>query len=342
VPPPRSTTGLWSFRPELGAMLRRKGFSLVELAVALAIIALLLAGALIPLSTQIDVRNSADTQRSMESIREAIIGFAQANGRLPCPADGSLPAGAAGAGTEQVSGNSCTAANSASCTAVNGAIPCSVVPWATLGVPELDAWGRRFTYRVSPAFADAAILTTWNTLGTSPPAPPYTPPPSPPTYLAQSVSSPASPANQTPFCHLTTAPTLSSFALCTLGDIAVFTRAGAVTTAAALGTALPAVMISHGKNGFGAWQTNGTRLNPIPAGNDEAANSNGNTTAIPSGGYASWAFYSRTRTPAVAGCVDPAPGSPLSTAPACEFDDIVVMISSSALITRMVAAGRLP
>src|SRR5256885_16692225 len=113
-------------------MNRSKGFSLVEVAVAVSIVALLLAGALIPLSTQMDVRNSADTQRSMESIREAIIGFAQANGRLPCPADGSVPAGAAGAGTEQVSGNSCAVANSASCTALNGAtIPCWVGPWAT-------------------------------------------------------------------------------------------------------------------------------------------------------------------------------------------------------------------
>src|SRR3977135_2949721 len=82
-----------SFHPELGAMSRGKGFSLVELAVSLAIIALLLAGALIPLSAQLDVRNGADTQRSMESIRDAIIGFAQANGRLPCPANGATPSG---------------------------------------------------------------------------------------------------------------------------------------------------------------------------------------------------------------------------------------------------------
>jgi len=142
-------------------------------------------------------------------------------------------------------------------------------------------------------------------------------------------------------CNLTTAPTLSSFALCTLGDIAVFTRGGSTTTAVPLGTALPAVFISHGKNGFGAWQTNGTRLNPIPTGNDEAANVNGNTTATPSGGYSSWAFYSRTRAPAAAGCVDPVPGA-TNAAPACEFDDIVMMISSNALIARMVAAGRLP
>ena len=298
-------------------MIRGRGFSLVELAVALAIIALLLAGALIPLSTQIDVRNSADTQRSMESIREAIIGFAQANGRLPCPADGSIAAGAAGAGTELIAGNSCAAANSASCTAINGAtIPCWVVPWATLGTPETDAWGRRFSYRVSPAFADTFANGTWAT---------------------------TTPVAQNPGCTPTPAPTApTSFALCSLGNIAVLTRSGTSTTAVVSGAALPAVIISHGKNGFGAWLTNGIRLNPIPVGNDEAANADGNTqVAPPAVGYQSIALYSRTPTPAAAGCVDPVPPA-TSTAPACEFDDIVVMISSSALITRMVAAGRLP
>ena len=309
-------------------MSKSKGFSLVELAVALAIIALLLAGALIPLSTQIEVRNVADTQRAMESIREAIVGFAQANGRLPCPADGSIAAGAAGAGTEQI--------GLSSCYNVGGTF--GVVPWATLGVPETDAWGRRFSYRVAPAFADKVSLATWNTIKNTSG---YSAPPPPPTYLPQTTSSPDSPQNQSPLCHLTTPPTFSSFALCTLGDIAVFTRGGSTTTAVPLGTALPAVIISHGKNGFGAWQTNGTRLNPIPTGNDEAANVNGNTTATPSGGYSSWAFYSRTRAPAAAGCVDPVPGA-TNAAPACEFDDIVMMISSNALIARMVAAGRLP
>ena|ERR1700693_596448 len=302
-------------------MSRSKGFSLVELAVALAIIALLLAGALIPLSTQIDVRSGADTQRSMDSIRDAIIGFAQANGRLPCPADGSIPAGgtdAAGrpAGAEQLTPATLPPPSTATCTNSFG-----VVPWTTLGVAETDAWGRRFTYRVSPVFADGFGLLTWSTVtGTSP----------------------ASAGTQSPACTPTPTPTSpTTFALCTLGDIAVFTRGGATTTAVALGTALPAVFISHGKNGFGAWQTNGTRLNPIPAGNDEAANINGNMTAIPSGGYTNSTFYSRTRTPAVAGCVDPVPGT-TNGAPPCEFDDIVVMISSSTLITRMVAAGRLP
>src|SRR2546430_3605934 len=237
-----------------------KGFSLVELAVALAIIALLLAGALIPLSTQIDVRNSADTQRSMDSIRDAIIGFAQANGRLPCPANGGTPAGTVdtttwptsiAAGAEQWN------ASANVCYTVMG-----VVPWTTLGVAETDAWGRRFTYRVSPAFADGNGASTW---------------------ASATTTSPPSAGNQNQPCTTPIPQPASptSFALCTLGDIAVFTRGAANTNAVQLGTALPAIFISHGKNGFGAWQTNGTRLNPIPTGNDEAANINGNMSAIP-------------------------------------------------------------
>src|SRR5712691_10357424 len=284
APPLRSMTGSWSFHPELGAMSRGKGFSLVELAVSLAIIALLLAGALIPLSAQIDVRNGADSQRSMESIRDAIIGFAQANARLPCPANGGTPAGTVdtttwatpvGAGAEQWDPNN-----------TRCYIAFGVVPWTTLGVAETDAWGHRFSYRVSPAFADGNSASTWVSSTTLT---------NPPSAGNQSPTWPCSPI------PLPAAPT--SFALCTLGDIAVFTRGDSTTTAVPLGTALPAAFISHGKNGFGAWQTNGTRLNPIPAGNDEAANAFGNVTATPSGGFANKTFYSRTRTPAAAGCV---------------------------------------
>ncbi len=259
-------------------MSRGKGFSLVELAVSLAIIALLLAGALIPLSTQMDVRNVADTRRSMESMRDAIIGFAQANGRLPCPADGTVAAGVAGAGTEQVSGTVCTAAFGA-------------VPWVTLGVPETDGWSRRFSYWVSPVFSDAISL---NTFGCAPPPTP--------------------------------APTQSSFALCSLGTLTVNTRKESDHTVTAVGLVLPAVIISHGKNGFGAYTPGGGPRLAVPAGTDEAANATDAGTS----------FFSRIPTPAASGCNDAAAGT------FCEFDDIVVMITSNTLITRMVAAGRLP
>ena len=256
-------------------MNQSKGFTLVEVAVALGIIALLLAGALIPLSTQFDVRNVADTQRAMESIREAITGFAQANGRLPCPADGTIAAGGTNAGKEL-------------CPNGNGF---GVVPWATLGVPETDGWGRRFSYWVSPIFADA-MGTTFG----------CTPAPVP-------------------------APTQSSFALCSLGTLTVNTRNESTHAFNAIGLMLPAVIISHGKNGFGAYTPGGVTL-AAPAGTDEIANANHASAAT--------TFFSRIPTPSRSPCSDAAGPS------FCEFDDIVVMISSNTLIARMVAAGRLP
>lgn len=262
-----------------------KGFSLVELAVVMLIVSLLLAGALIPFSTQIDLRNAVDTQRTMDSIKDAIIGYAQANGRLPCPADGTIAAGAANAGTEQFASNQCTTT-------------AGVVPWAKLGVPEVDGWGRRFSYQVVQQFADANSLGTWNTPGQSPTCTP--------------VPVPGAPA---------------SFALCTLGNLTVNTRNESTHVAVAIGTQLPAVIISHGKNGFGAYQSTGA-LMPAPlVGTDEAVNAI-HTPAT--------TFYSRPPTRPASGCTDVGPGT------FCEFDDIVTMITPNVLITRMVSAGRLP
>lgn len=283
-----------------------KGFTLAEMAIAFVIIAILLVGAIIPLRTQIDVRNTADTQRTMDSVKDAVIGFALANGRLPCPADGSVPDGTAGAGTEQVSGNFCT-------------VQFGVVPWATLGVPETDAWGRRFTYRVAPIFADAFAANTSSTATTT---------------------TPASPDNQVPTCSPTPVPTQpTSFALCSLGDLVVLTRSDSTHKPTALGSGLPAVIVSHGKNGYGAWQTNGTAIAAPAAGTDEAANAGDGGTATNVNAtlaYNQIPFYSRTPTPGAAGCSDTAAGS------FCEFDDLVAMISAPTLMARMVSAGKLP
>lgn len=62
------------------------GFSLIEIAVVLVIISILLAVVAIPLATQVDQRRRAETAKQLDLAKDAVIGFAMANGRLPCPA----------------------------------------------------------------------------------------------------------------------------------------------------------------------------------------------------------------------------------------------------------------
>jgi prepilin-type N-terminal cleavage/methylation domain-containing protein len=62
------------------------GFTLVELAVVLAIVGLLMGSLMYTLSGQADQRNFEETRRRLEQARELLLAFAIVNGRLPCPA----------------------------------------------------------------------------------------------------------------------------------------------------------------------------------------------------------------------------------------------------------------
>ncbi|MDP2785976.1 MAG: prepilin-type N-terminal cleavage/methylation domain-containing protein, partial [Sulfurimicrobium sp.] len=68
------------------------GFTLVEMAIVLIIIGLLLGGLLMPLSAQMEQRRISETQKTLDEINQALIGFAVANKRLPCPSTQTDPA----------------------------------------------------------------------------------------------------------------------------------------------------------------------------------------------------------------------------------------------------------
>src|SRR5688572_15259529 len=87
------------------ARLPSRGFSLVELAVVLAVVGLLLGSLMYTLQAQTEQRAREETQRRLEQAREALLGYAVANGRLPCPAS----AASAGIESDNPSGsNICT------------------------------------------------------------------------------------------------------------------------------------------------------------------------------------------------------------------------------------------
>jgi prepilin-type N-terminal cleavage/methylation domain-containing protein len=133
---------------------RQGGFTLLEIAVVLVIVGLLLGGVLGNLGTLQKRQREERTQRQEEEIREALIVFAVVNRRLPCPAAPATPESVVGAGVER-------APTGAGCT--GGAV--GVLPWATLGLPQTDSWGRRFTYRVSPTVSRIAPAITLASIG---------------------------------------------------------------------------------------------------------------------------------------------------------------------------------
>ncbi len=182
------------------------------------------------------------------------------------------------------------------CTTANGD---GWLPWQTLGINiQGDVWGNRFKYHVTtPGFTVA----------------------------------------DDGFCGDGTGGTVSDLDLCQAGDIAILTRGDNPGTAAVeskfqynAATFVPAVIVSHGKNGLGATTVfNGVAL-PAPAvGTDEAQNEDTNTDNI---------FYSRTYSEGAAGCADDTNEANLL----CQFDDIVMWVSPNILMNRMVKAEVLP
>ena len=144
-----------------------QGFTLVEIAIVLAIIGLAL-GMFLPISTAMkDTQSRQLTKTKLEVIDTALANFVAQNKYLPCPALGTTASGAANAGVEQrvVATGTCNPATQA-----NG-----VVPWVTLGITEndaSDAWLQRITYRVDPALASNTVplmnMSSCDPIGTGP------------------------------------------------------------------------------------------------------------------------------------------------------------------------------
>lgn len=237
----------------------KRGFTLVEMAIVMFIIALILGTGLTLLSAQQDQRRTEDSSTLLSAANEALIGYAlshiSADGKpyLPCPDKTT----ATGTGTAN-DGQEDRATSPGPCVVQEGNLP-----WVTLALtPQTDAWSNRLRYRVTAAFSNSSV-------------------------------------------GIQLSPTV------TAGDINVYDSAAAITSVV---TAVPAVIISHGKNGLGAINATGGS-NSAATSASELANTDSTVN-----------FVSHAPNPVESGY----------------FDDQVIWLSPNILFNRMVQAGKLP
>ncbi len=124
--------------------IKQNGFTLIEIAVVLVIVGLLLGSFIGSLNQRIETTQRQNTQKQLEDIKTALLGFASAKGRLPCPAITSS------AGEEVPVGGNCTRQH-------------GFIPGKTLGIDGaynrdnllIDTWGNPIRYSVTSANANA-------------------------------------------------------------------------------------------------------------------------------------------------------------------------------------------
>ena len=284
----------------------KRGFTLLELAIALAIVGLLLGGLSVPLSKRLAEQQYAETQVSIDKAMDALVGFALLNGRMPCPdisttvadnRDGLEDPGVSGGFTCAVGANTGTF-NYTNSSDVNGA-SWGDLPWKTLGLPppnNADAWNNRLRYAVVTNLAtideDDANSFNEDVLATT-------------TMLRIRCGNPTTttPATAAPGCLATTYA---------VNDNAVF------------------AVYSAGSNGWGSTSiTNLTTRKPFTATQialtpDQAANAPEVEATL----ALRRQFVTRDRTDA--------------SSTAGEFDDLLSFMSSTKLASKLLNAGKWP
>ena len=264
-------------------MNKQQGFSLIELAIVLVIVTLLVGGLAMPLTAQIQARRIAETRKIMEEAREAITGYTMTH-FCQCVYAGSSGTALVPGTTTCTGGCQATNPSSEFTTLQRHYLPCPDTDFD--GLENRTAAGTCVSPRGLFPFVElgTANQDAWGN------------------HLHYSVTPEY--ANRTVGFGLTNASP---------GDIQVCNTNGC-PAGTFVATAIPALLVSYGPNGWGARNVNGNTLS-APTSLDEIENTDDT-------------FYvSRIPTHANAG--------------AGEFDDLVVWISTPTLIDR-VCLGRCP
>ena len=138
-----------TFVPKHLARRSAAGFTLVEMAVVITLMAIFMTMGLRLLQATRDSAAWTETKARQERIKLALVGYLRGNGSLPCP--DATPVGTAPTGVKGTS--PCL-----------GALGGGVVPWKDLGLSVADVqdgWSNFFTYRV--ANSTPAGSSNWTT-----------------------------------------------------------------------------------------------------------------------------------------------------------------------------------
>jgi len=206
---------------------KRRGFTLIELAVVLFIVSLMLGVFLTPLSARLEQQDRARTTDMLDDIEESLLGYAIINGRLPCPdcSDGNVgtcAAVAVGLRNDGAEDRFDPGTGNNICRSDVGNLP-----WVDLQVSENDAWGRHYTYRVTIEFADDEEGT---------------------------------PSDPVASCANATVAIGVSFVICSAGDIDIYNTYDADYNATYqdignVANNVPAIVISHASDNYEPSQT---------------------------------------------------------------------------------------
>ena len=132
---------------------RRRGFSLIELAISLVIVMTLLTLGITAFTVQLENAAVSATRKKQEIIKEALSAYLARNKRLPCPDITTAVVNVPGRGDD----NRTTAEDlTTACSSDIG-----VVPYIDLGLPRdaaFDGWENYYTYRVT---TDADPTLDW-------------------------------------------------------------------------------------------------------------------------------------------------------------------------------------
>lgn len=221
-----------------GSRHQLRGFSLLEIAIVLAILGFVLTIGLKSTGAYLSAERRQTTVARLAGVDAALVNYVALQKRLPCPAAGALATGAALAGVEVV--------RNANGTCTLAALNNGVVPWVTLGITEAEAqdgWGNRISYRTSNAVG--AALTIDNKMDMS---------------LCDPAGADALPAvalRPTLTCTITTPPL--NYLLGAGRGLQVQDGAGvSLMDPATLATGAAYILISHGENRAGAYSSGGT------------------------------------------------------------------------------------